>query len=39
MIPLSAPSPPSLLVRRLGYQLEEFHDWLKQNLITAILAR
>jgi AcrR family transcriptional regulator len=36
---IASPESYDLLVRRLGYQLEEFHDWMKQNLITAILAR
>jgi len=35
---IASPESYDLLVRRLGYQLEEFHDWMRQNLITAILA-
>ena len=35
---IASPESYDLLVRRLGYQLHEFHDWMKQNLITAILA-
>jgi AcrR family transcriptional regulator len=35
---IASPESYDLLVRRLGYQLNEFHDWMKQNLITAILA-
>jgi AcrR family transcriptional regulator len=35
---IASPESYDLLVRRLGYQLEEFHDWMEQNLITAILA-
>src|SRR6202012_1829114 len=37
--PIASPESYDLLVRRLGYQLEEFHDWMRQNLITAILDR
>jgi AcrR family transcriptional regulator len=36
---MASPESYDLLVHRLGYQLVEFHDWMKQNLITAILAR
>jgi AcrR family transcriptional regulator len=36
---IASPESYDLLVRRLGYQLDEFHDWMKQNLITALLAR
>jgi AcrR family transcriptional regulator len=36
---IASPESYDLLVRRLGYQLDEFHDWMRQNLITAILAR
>ncbi len=36
---IASPESCDLLVRRLGYQLGEFHDWMRQNLITAILAR
>jgi AcrR family transcriptional regulator len=36
---IASPETYDLLVRRLGYQLNEFHDWMKQNLTTAILAR
>jgi AcrR family transcriptional regulator len=36
---IASPESYDLLVRRLGYQLNEFHDWMKQNLTTAILAR
>jgi AcrR family transcriptional regulator len=35
---IASPESYDLLVRRLGYQLEEFHAWMRQNLITAILA-
>lgn len=35
---IASPESYDLLVRRLGYQLNEFHHWMKQNLITAILA-
>jgi AcrR family transcriptional regulator len=35
---IASPESYDLIVRRLGYQLEEFHDWMRQNLITAILA-
>lgn len=35
---IASPESYDLLVRRLGYQLDEFHDWMRQNLITAILA-
>jgi hypothetical protein len=35
---IASPESYDLLVRRLGYQLEEFHDWMRQNLTTAILA-
>jgi AcrR family transcriptional regulator len=35
---IASPESYDLLVQRLGYQLQEFHDWMKQNLITAILA-
>ena len=35
---IASPESYDLLVRRLGYQLQEFHDWMRQNLITAILA-
>lgn len=35
---IASPESYDLLVRRLGYQLIEFHDWMKQNLITALLA-
>ena len=33
-----SPESYDLLVRRLGYQLGEFRDWMRQTLITAILA-
>jgi AcrR family transcriptional regulator len=36
---IASPESYDLLVRRLGYQLQEFHDWMRQNLITALLAR
>jgi AcrR family transcriptional regulator len=36
---IASPESYDLLVRRLGYQLGEFHDWMRQNLITALLAR
>ncbi len=35
---IASPESYDLLVGRLGYQLDEFHDWMKQTLITAILA-
>ena len=35
---IASPESYDLLVHRLGYQLEEFRDWMRQNLITAILA-
>lgn len=35
---IASPESYDLLVHRLGYQLQEFHHWMKQNLITAILA-
>jgi AcrR family transcriptional regulator len=35
---IASPESYDLLVHRLGYQLNEFHDWMKQNLTTAILA-
>jgi AcrR family transcriptional regulator len=35
---IASPESYDLLVRRLGYQLEEFHTWMRQNLITALLA-
>lgn len=35
---IASPESYDLLVRRLGYQLDEFHDWMRQNLTTAILA-
>jgi AcrR family transcriptional regulator len=35
---IASPESYDLLVHRLGYQLEEFHDWMRQNLITALLA-
>jgi AcrR family transcriptional regulator len=35
---IASPESYDLLVRRLGYQPEEFHAWMRQNLITAILA-
>lgn len=35
---IASPESYDLLVHRLGYQLEDFHDWMKQTLITAILA-
>jgi AcrR family transcriptional regulator len=36
---IASPESYDLLVRRLGYQLNEFHDWMRQSLTTAILAR
>jgi AcrR family transcriptional regulator len=36
---IASPESYDLLVRRLGYQLQEFRDWMKNNLIKAILAR
>jgi AcrR family transcriptional regulator len=35
---IASPESYDLLVHRLGYQLSEFHDWVEQTLITAILA-
>jgi AcrR family transcriptional regulator len=35
---IASPESYDLLVRRLGYRLNEFHAWMKQNLTTAILA-
>jgi AcrR family transcriptional regulator len=35
---IASPESYDLLVHRLGYQLQEFHHWMRQNLITAILA-
>jgi AcrR family transcriptional regulator len=35
---IASPESYDLLVRRLGYQLNEFHDWMRQSLTTAILA-
>jgi AcrR family transcriptional regulator len=35
---IASPESYDLLVRRLGYQLSEFHDWMRQTLITALLA-
>jgi AcrR family transcriptional regulator len=35
---IASPESYDLLVHRLGYQPEEFRDWMRQNLITAILA-
>jgi AcrR family transcriptional regulator len=35
---IASPESYDLLVHRLGYQLEEFRDWMRQNLVTAILA-
>ena len=35
---IASPESYDLLVRRPGYQLEEFHEWMRQNLTTAILA-
>jgi hypothetical protein len=35
---IASPESYDLLVHRLGYQPGEFHDWMKQNLIAAILA-
>jgi AcrR family transcriptional regulator len=35
---IASPETYDLLVRRLGYQLEEFRDWMRQTLTTAILA-
>jgi AcrR family transcriptional regulator len=35
---IASPESYDLLVRRLGYQLEEFHDWMRRSLTTAILA-
>src|ERR1700761_6017447 len=35
---IASPESYDLLVRRLGYQLEEFDAWMRQSLLTAILA-
>jgi AcrR family transcriptional regulator len=35
---IASPESYELLVGRLGYQLQEFHHWMRQTLITAILA-
>jgi AcrR family transcriptional regulator len=35
---IASPESYDLLVHRLGYQLSEFHHWMEQTLITAILA-
>jgi AcrR family transcriptional regulator len=35
---IASPESYDLLVRRLGYQLGQFHDWMRQNLNTALLA-
>ena len=36
---IASPESYDLLVRRLGYELNDFHNWMRQNLTTAILAR
>jgi AcrR family transcriptional regulator len=35
---IASPESYDLLVHRLGYQLDEFHHWMKKTLITALLA-
>jgi AcrR family transcriptional regulator len=35
---IASPESYDLLVHRLGYQLDEFRHWMKQTLITALLA-
>ena len=35
---IASPESYDLLVHRLGYQLSDFHDWVKRTLITSILA-
>jgi AcrR family transcriptional regulator len=35
---VASPESYDLLVHRLGYQLEEFRNWMEQTLTTAILA-
>jgi AcrR family transcriptional regulator len=35
---IASPESYDLLAHRLGYQLEEFHHWVKQTLTAAILA-
>jgi AcrR family transcriptional regulator len=35
---IASPESYDLLVRRLGYGLDEFRDWMRQNLTTALLA-
>ncbi|HEY2267947.1 MAG TPA: helix-turn-helix domain-containing protein [Streptosporangiaceae bacterium] len=35
---IASPESYDLLVRRRGYQLGEFRDWMNQNLVAAILA-
>ena len=34
---IASPESYDLLVRRLGYQLEEFHDWMVRTLVAALL--
>ncbi|NEE29555.1 TetR/AcrR family transcriptional regulator, partial [Streptomyces sp. SID7982] len=35
---IASPDSHDLLVRRLGYSLDEFRDWMKQTLTAAVLA-
>ncbi|MFH8336468.1 TetR/AcrR family transcriptional regulator [Streptomyces sp. AM6-12] len=35
---IASPDAYDLLVRRLGYKCDDFRDWMKQTLTTAILA-
>ena len=35
---IASPESYALLVRRLGYQLEEFHAWMRRNLTAALLS-
>ena len=35
---IASPESYDLLVRRLGYRLDDFRDWMRQNLTTALLA-
>jgi hypothetical protein len=35
---IASPESYDLLVRRPGYQLDEFRHWMEQTLIAAILA-
>ena len=37
MATIASPESHDLLVRRLGYQLDEFRDWMEHTLIQSIL--